>query len=679
MLVPFGRRRLVGLVLGCEPPDRVEGLKSIESVLDSDLIDPALVELARWCSHYYCFAPGELVSLLLPTALRRSRPFRPPAPQAWALTDAGRRADLDRAPRKLALRELLLEQPRGRESLNEAGFTPSLIRQMHRAGWIEPSQAATVRPTVPGPSLHDEQRRACASVLRSRGRFGAFLLAGVTGSGKTEVYLRVARRVLERGGQVLVLVPEIGLTPQLVRRFEARLGRQAWTYHSDLSEGERLSCWQAARSGQARLIIGTRSAVFLPLPELGLIVVDEEHDGSFKQQDGARYHGRDVAVLRARRQSVPIVLGSATPSLESLNNACSGRYELLRLTHRAGGALEPTWAVFDQRGAEGPIHTALLSRIESHLDAGGQVLLYRNRRGYAPVLMCNACGWSADCERCSAHLTWHQSGQRLQCHHCGASRPQPRRCPDCGDPNLRPLGAGTERLEELLKERFPGRAVHRVDRDQLTGKNDFERLLNDVRDGTPCILVGTQMLAKGHHLPGVTLSAVLDVDTALFSADFRAPERLGQVVHQVAGRAGRAERPGEFVLQTHHPEHPLLEHLLQRDYLAYATRLLEERQSASLPPAAGLALLRAEAHQAESARHFLTQASSVIQWPGLDIAGPVPALMTRRGGYWRYQLWIQAATRQALADRLDACMEALHKRPEARQVRWHVDMDPVDL
>jgi primosomal protein N' (replication factor Y) len=669
----------VGLVLGCRPPEHHDGLKSIESVLDAGLIDSELIALARWCSHYYCFAPGELVSLLLPTALRRARSFRPPAPEAWALTEAGRQADLDRAPRKQELREALLQQAQSRDALIAAGFSRSMIRDMHRSGWIEPAEPDAPGQPAPGPRLHPEQRMACAAILRARDRFSAFLLAGVTGSGKTEVYLRVARRVLERGGQVLVLVPEIGLTPQLVRRFETRLGERAWTYHSDLSEGERLTCWQAARAGRARLLIGTRSAVFLPLPELGLIVVDEEHDASFKQQDGARYHGRDVAVLRARRQAVPVVLGSATPSLESLNNALSERYRLLRLTHRAGGALEPTWAVLDQRGAEGPIHANLLSRIRSHLDAGGQVLLYRNRRGYAPVLMCNACGWSADCERCSAHLTWHQSGHRLQCHHCGASRPQPRRCPECGDPNLLPLGAGTERLEELLKERFPEWPVHRVDRDQLTGKHDFERLLDDVRDGTPCILVGTQMLAKGHHLPGVTLSAVLDVDAALFSADFRAPERLGQVVHQVAGRAGRAERPGEFILQTHHPEHPLLDHLLQRDYLEYATRLLDERRHAGLPPAAGLALVRAEAHQVESARHFLSQAASVITWPGLEIAGPVPALMTRRGGYWRYQLWIQAADRQTLADRLDACMDALHKRPEARQVRWHVDMDPVDL
>ncbi len=679
VLVPFGRRRLVGLVLSQAPPQHTESLKRIEAVLDDGLIGADLVALARWCSIYYCFPPGELVSLLLPTALRRAQPFRPQAPEAWALTDAGRDADLSRAPRKRELRGLLGEQSMSRKALEEHAITPALIREMAREGWIEPVHADAITQGIPGPSLNPEQRIAVARILSARRRFQAFLLAGVTGSGKTEVYLRVARRLMRRGGQILILVPEIGLTPQLVRRFESRLGQRAWTYHSDLSEGERLSCWQAASEGRARLVIGTRSAVFLPMPNLALIVVDEEHDASFKQQDGARYHGRDVAVLRAWRHNVPVVLGTATPALESLHNVDSKRYQLLKLTQRAGPALEPRWHVLDQRGAKGPLHEELIRRIQHHLGNDGQVLLYRNRRGYAPVLMCNACGWSADCQRCSAHMTWHQTGSSLQCHHCGASRPQPRRCPECGDPALLPLGAGTERLEELLLARFPEVPVHRVDRDQLSGKHDFEALLENVRGGGACILVGTQMLAKGHHLPNVTLAAVLDTDPALFSADFRAPERLGQAVHQVAGRAGRSDRPGEFFLQTHHPEHGLLESLLQRDYLSYAEGLLEERRLAGLPPASALALVRAESHQSEQARDFLAQASSLITFPGLTLSGPVPAIMTRRGGYWRFQLWVQAADRKALAERLSSCLESLHKLPLARQVRWHVDMDPVEF
>ena len=660
-------------------PDHAGSLKPVEAVLDQGLIDPGLIELARWCARYYSFPPGELVSLLLPTALRRTRAFRPPPPDGWALTPAGQEVDLSRAPRKRELRELLSAGSARREDLEQRGFSAALIRGMRQAGWIEPAEAEDRLEARPGPELNPEQRQVSARLLRARARFEAFLLAGVTGSGKTEVYLRVARQLLRRHSQILVLVPEIGLTPQLVRRFETRLGLRAWTYHSGLSEGERLAAWQAARSGRARLVIGTRSSVFLPLPELGLIVVDEEHDASFKQQDGARYQGRDVAILRARLQNVPIVLGSATPSLESLANARSGRYQLLELSRRAGPAVEPRWHVLDQRGCEGPLHPELINQIKHHLDQRGQVLLYRNRRGYAPILMCNACGWSADCDRCSAHMTWHQSGARLQCHHCGASRSQPRRCPDCGDPNLKPLGAGTERLETLLKDRFPDIPVHRVDRDQLSGKHDFQTLIEEVRAGDPCILVGTQMLAKGHHLPQVTLAAVLDADAALFSSDFRAPERLGQAVHQVAGRAGRADRPGAFYLQTHHPEHALLGSLLEQGYLGYAEQLLAERQQADLPPISGLALIRAEAHQTEPARRFLQEAAAVIRAPGLSIAGPVPAILSRRSGYWRFQLWVQASNRRLLAERLGACLDALHALRSARQVRWHVDMDAVEL
>jgi primosomal protein N' (replication factor Y) len=679
VVVPFGRRALVALVVGRGQATADRALKGVEAVLDYELLDPELIDLAGWCSRYYCFPPGELVSLLLPTALRRRKPFRPPSPEGWALTATGREADLDRSPRKRELRDLLRAGASARDRLSDLGFSPALIRDMHQSGWIEPAAVDAAPMPEAGPVLNSEQRLAVARLLRARGRYEAFLLAGVTGSGKTEVYLRSAAALLRRGRQVLVLVPEIGLTPQLVRRFEARLGLRAWTYHSSLSEGERLSCWQAARSGRARLVIGTRSSVFLPMPELALIVVDEEHDSAFKQQDGARYQGRDVAVLRARQAAIPIVLGSATPALESLANVRAGRYRLLELSQRAGVAVEPSWHVLDQRGCDGPLHPALVAQIERHLGQGGQVLLYRNRRGYAPVLMCNACGWSADCHRCSAHMTWHQAQARLQCHHCGASQAQPRRCPDCGDPNLKPLGAGTERLEALLKERFTGTPVHRVDRDQLSGKHDFEQLIEGVRGGGPCILVGTQMLAKGHHLPGVTLAAVLDTDAALFSADFRAPERLGQAVHQVAGRAGRADRPGAFYLQTHHPEHALIAALLNKDYLGFADQLLAERQQTDLPPASGLALVRAEAHDGQQARSFLKDAAAVIRAPGIDLAGPVPAILSRRSGYWRFQLWVQAADRRHLAERLGACLDSLYGLPSARRVRWHVDMDAVDL
>ena len=679
VVVPFGSRRLVGLVMGHAEAGQAEGLKSILKVLDDELIDASMLALFAWCRRYYACAPGEAVNLLLPGALRRIKPFRAPAADYVALTESGRAADLTRAPRQAEAVALLQSGPLARADLKAAGIGPEVLRRMIAEKLVVTVAEPSTLESEPGPVLNPEQRQAAAAILRHRHRYGALLLAGVTGSGKTEVYLHVARLLLARQRQVLILVPEIGLTPQLVRRIEKRLGCPATAYHSGLSEGERLMAWQAARAGRARVIVGTRSAVFLPLARPGLIVVDEEHDGSFKQQDGARYHGRDVAVLRAARLNIPIVLGSATPSLESLNNIEAGRYQLLTLSQRAGGASMPRWQVLDTRGQGGALDQRLEMAIERHLDEGGQVLLYRNRRGYAPVLICNACGWQADCHRCDAHMTWHQSPPRLQCHHCGAQQRMPLRCPECGSPSLEPLGAGTERLEDMLKTRFPAVPVHRVDRDAMSGRSDFENLLNLVRDGKPCILVGTQMLAKGHHLPAVTLAAVLDVDQALFSADFRAPERLGQAVHQVAGRAGRAERPGQFLLQTRHPEHPLLAALLGDDYLGYARCLLAERQGAALPPAHALALVRAEAHQAEPAREFLVAAARCLRTRGIDVAGPIPAIMTRRAGYWRFQLWLQSANRALLVQHIDQHLQALHALPNARRVRWHVDMDPVEL
>lgn len=679
VLVPFGRRRLIGLVLGHGPADPEAELKPIEAVLDAALLGDELLGLIDWCARYYAFAPGEAVQLLLPVALRRIKPFRMPPPAALALTDQGRTAELARAPRQAEIQAALADGPRLRQELLAAGLSATAMARLLEDGRIEAIDPPLNVPLKPGPTLNFQQRQAVAAALAARHRFQALLLAGVTGSGKTEVYLQIARRLLERGRQVLILIPEIGLTPQLVRRIEARLGQRAFTYHSGLSEGERLATWQAARTGRARVIVGTRSAVFMPLARPGLIVVDEEHDASFKQQDGARYHGRDVAVLRARRLGIPIVLGSATPSLESLNNVRSGRYRLVQLTERAGQAVQPRWRVLDQRGQHGVLAPTLLEAIRRHLDGGGQVLLYRNRRGYAPVLMCNACGWQADCQRCSAHMTWHQAIARLQCHHCGSSQRQPPRCPDCGEPELAAVGAGTERLEEILSQQFPEVPVHRVDRDSMSGRDDFERLLEGVRAGGPCILVGTQMLAKGHHLPAVTLAAVLDVDQALFSADFRAPERLAQVVFQVAGRSGRGETRGDFVLQTRHPEHPLLAQLLSGDYLGLAEHLLDEREAAALPPATALALVRAEAHQEPLPRDFLKQGAGLLRQAGIDVAGPVPAIMGRRGGYWRYQLWLQAQDRVVLANAIQARLPDLAKSALARKVRWHVDMDPIEL
>ncbi len=679
VVVPFGSRRLVGIVLGPGHSANSAGLKPIERILDRGLISPAQIKLARWLVRYYGCPPGEMVNLLLPPALRRLKPFRASPPGTLALSASGREADARRAPRQAEVMEWLAEKPMARDDLLQRGISSATLKVMLDKGWIEPAKQGLPVDIQPGPALNGEQRAAVAAILRARWRHETLLLAGVTGSGKTEVYLQASAAMLRRGRQVLILIPEIGLTSQLIRRVESRLGEKALVYHSNLSEGERLTCWQAAASGEARVIVGTRSAVFLPLIKAGLIIVDEEHDGSFKQQDGARYNGRDVAVMRAHLLGIPIVLGSATPSLESLSNAQSGRYRLLKINHRAGTARPPRWSIADLRGQRGHIDSRLIQRVRQHLGNGGQVLLYRNRRGFAPVLMCPACGWQADCRRCDAHMTSHQHGRLLQCHHCGASAPGPSRCPDCGEPKLQTLGAGTERLEDELKLEFPDVPVHRVDRDSMTGKEQFERLLEEVRRGDPCVLVGTQMLAKGHHLPGVTLAAVLDVDHALFSADFRAPERLGQAICQVAGRAGRGENGGEFILQTRHPEHPLLDQLCRSDYLSFANTLLEERKQAGLPPIHSLALLKAEAHRSERAQAFLKAAARCLPADSVSVQGPVPAILARRAGYSRYQLWLQAPKRSALLNTLPDWLDDLYGLPEARRVRWHLDMDPLEI
>ena len=530
--------------------------------------------------------------------------------------------------------------------------------------------------------------------------FAPALLEGVTGSGKTEVYLHAIADCLARGQQALVLVPEIGLTPQTLTRFRSRLGVPVHVLHSGLADGERARVWAAAARGEARVIVGTRSAVFVPLPEAGLIVIDEEHDGSYKQQDGIRYHARDFALVRAKTLGVPILLGSATPALETLHNAQSGRYAHLRLRARAGDARPPAVRVLDvrKRPLVAGLSPELLDGLQRCLDTGGQALVFRNRRGYAPVLQCHDCGWSAQCRRCGtperpSPLTVHGGGRRLQCHHCGARQTPPPACPDCAGLALQPQGAGTERIEEALAERFPDVPVLRIDSASTRRKDGLQQQLTRLGDA-PGILVGTQMLAKGHDLPGLTLVAVVGVDEGLFSADFRAGEKLAQLLIQVSGRAGRAARAGTVLLQTHHPEHPLLQTLIHGGYRAFADTELALREAAGFPPFAHLALLRAEAQQAEAPAAFLQAAGALLRSrlphiargaaqpdlaPPVELHGPLPAPMPRRAGVHRAQLLLIAAQRRALHALLDATIPALHALPEARKVRWSLDVDPVDL
>jgi len=540
-----------------------------------------------------------------------------------------------------------------------------------------PESPATETPLA----LNDEQSVAVESVAAHFGRYQSFLLNGVTGSGKTEVYLHLVQRCLDQGKQVLVLVPEIGLTPQLMARFNNRFGVPVVSLHSGLADGTRLQHWQWAQSGEARVVIGTRSAVFTPLPHLGLIVVDEEHDSSLKQQDSFRYHGRDLALVRARAAQVPLLLGTATPSLETLRNAREGKYTSLTLQQRAGDALPPTIELLDIRRSalhEG-LSQRLLDAMQDPLAKGQQVLIFLNRRGFAPVLMCESCGEACDCRRCDAHMTWHRSDRQLHCHHCGGQRALPPVCEHCGEPSLNQVGQGTQRIEDELRHRFPKHTVLRVDRDNTQRKGELEERLAQAHNGEADILVGTQMLAKGHHFPKVTLVGVLDMDGGLYRVDFRAAEVMGQTVVQVAGRAGREKDRGKVVIQTRLPDNPLLLTLVQKGYEAFADALLQDRKMSHWPPYCRLAVVRAESTTPGAGQQLLDELYATFsREPGLQCCPPGPAPMERRAGRYRAQLLITADTPNTLVTQMTRLRHYLENKHSSGVARWSIELDPAD-
>ncbi|KGQ17832.1 Primosome assembly protein PriA [Lysobacter dokdonensis DS-58] len=691
--VMFGPRELIGVVAGTGPIDTAaRETKAALAVLDTaPVLQGELLDSLRWLARYVHAPLGEVLATALPAALRQGGPMPDTDEIVWRPVAGASFDKLKRGAMPQRLAELLSERARTEDELDDAlpGWRTA-ARALATKGLAEPIRTTPGRdavPGTPGPVLNDEQRAAVDAITAHDG-FGAVLLEGVTGSGKTEVYLQAIADCLARGKQALVLVPEIGLTPQTLARFRARLGIDVHALHSGLNDTARARVWAAASRGQARVIVGTRSAIFTPLPAAGLIVVDEEHDGSYKQQDGIRYHARDFALVRGKALDVPVVLGSATPSLETLHNAQAGRYTHVRLSKRAGDAKPPAVRVLDirKRALDAGLSPELLAKIRATVDAGGQVLVFRNRRGYAPVLLCHDCGWSAACKRCSTPdhphpMTVHAGGRRLQCHHCGARQPAPMACPDCGGLALQPQGVGTERIEERLVELFTDVPVLRVDRGSTRRRDALESLLAQLGD-RPGILVGTQMLAKGHDLPNLTLVAVVGIDEGLFSADFRAGEKLAQLLIQVAGRAGRARRAGEVWLQTHHPAHPLLQTLIAGGYRAFADGALAEREAAGFPPFAHLALMRAEAKSAEPNARFLALAKSCFDDAGIadvDVHGPLPAPMPRRAGFQRAQLLVSAPHRRALHAALDATLPRLRDAPEGKRVRWSLDVDPIDL
>lgn len=628
--VPFRNKTTIGILVNIVRQSHLDygKLKQAVEILDAEpIFSKEIFALLNFASNYYQHPAGEVFAAALPALLRKGYVFK---------------------------------------SENE-GYLPA---------------ASLIRPHTP-LLLNAEQKQAVDSISAKSDQFGVYLLYGVTGSGKTEVYWRLIEKMLQARKQVLILVPEIGLTPQLSQRLQEKLCVPIVVIHSTLTEKERLTAWIEAKNG-APVVIGTRSAVFTPLLTPGLIIVDEEHDLSLKQQEGFRYSARDIAIMRAQKENIPVLLGSATPSLESLANVQKQRYVQLNLSSRAGYSVMPRFHVVDIRAKslKQGLSSVLLDAIERHISLGQQVLLFINRRGYAPVLLCHTCGWIAACARCDARLTLHQRSASLTCHHCGFTKCIDEQCPDCEGKELLKVGLGTERVESILAKHFPNVMINRIDRDTTRRKGAMVQALASVKAGQSQILIGTQMIAKGHHFPEVTLVGVLDVDGGFFSADFRATERMAQLLIQVAGRAGREQQPGEVYLQTHQPEHPLLHKLLREGYESFAQALLSERKLAQLPPFAYLALFRAEAANEQEPRHFLQQLAvqaKKLMNTKVSVLGPIPAPMQKKAGHYRAQLLLRTCERASLNEGLKRLLAYLAEEKIARRVRWSLDVDPLEM
>ncbi len=695
VVVPFGRRRQVGLVLEVAETSQIADarLRSIESLLPVEPLPDDSLALIRFSSEYYQCPIGQAAFVALPAALRRVRYVAPKPQWQYVLTNAGRNLSPDQFPARALVKRRLLEAlrsvpaPRRPDLLAVSARAAELAESWVQAGWVE-KHAETIPhaksdfKTNAQHELTDEQRAAVDSISAGLGSYSPWLLEGITGSGKTEVYFRLIEQAAARGLQTLLMVPEINLTPQLEERFRDRFpALRLVGLHSNLAEGERCANWLAAHAGQAQVVIGTRLSIFTPLPQLGLIIVDEEQDGSFKQQDGLRYSARDLAIFYARQRRVPVVLGSATPSLETYHNARIKRFGHLHLSRRPA-ASRASIKLIDIRGMTKAqsICDQVLQAIGARHARGEQSLIFLNRRGFAPALVCSACGWNAGCSRCSARLVWHLRDATLRCHYCGHQEPLPRACPSCGNQDLKGLGQGTQRLEQLLGERFPRARVLRIDRDSTRRKHAWHAMQEDIRRERVDILVGTQMLAKGHDFPKLTLVVVVNPDSALFSTDFRAGEKLFQQLMQVAGRAGRADLPGDVLVQTQFPEHPLYQALVRQDFRSFAEELLDERRRAVFPPFVYQALLRAESQSESMLMDFLGYAASQaeIARDAVTLYDPVPATISKIAGHHRGHLLAQSASRTQLQHFLSEWRPLLVERKAAR-VRWSLDVDPIEL
>jgi len=705
--VSFGARQVIAIVIAVGT--ELDAFVDVKSAIDAKKIKPiskrlndsfhlskALVNFLQLCGNYYHHPLGDVFQQALPKLLRQVKSVDIKPPMVWQsveITQSRLQEQLakieTKAPKQFALYQLIAKhQGISWAELRTLGYSKAQLNTLRSKELIieikqkpctfvwQDKKLAQENKQV----LSTEQAIIVAAINQSFERFACHLIDGVTGSGKTEVYLQAMENVVANSQQVLVIVPEIGLTPQTLLRFEQRFNVPICLHHSNLNDTERLATWLSAQQGNAAIVIGTRSAVFSPLHQLGMIIIDEEHDGSLKQQDTFRYHARDIAILRARQLNIPIVLGSATPSFESLQNALSGKYQYHQLRKRAGKSNKAKIALIDvaQQQMEFGLSGTLKYEITQTLARGEQVLVFLNRRGYAPAINCQECHWLCDCQRCDKPYTFHQKQQLLICHHCGSQKRVPRQCPSCGSVRIAPIGQGTEQLEQRISEIFPDVSVVRIDRDSTRKKGELAKLLQEITDKKHQLLIGTQMLAKGHHFPDVTLVAVLDGDGALFSFDFRASEQMAQLLIQVAGRAGRASKPGKVLVQTSYPDHPLLQDLVHNGYQHFAKQALVERKQALLPPFSFQALFRAEANYPSYPEKFL-RALTELNIVNCQFAGPVPAAMEKKAGKFRYHLILQAKTRKELHVAVLQLLTAIPNNEWQKKVRWSLDIDPIDL
>jgi len=700
VLVPFGRRTLVGVVWKTTSL-KTSGIryKYVKDVIDREpLLNKDLMKLAEWASRYYHHPLGEIITYFFPPSLRKGSDAKFSETKFWSLTTKGefiQLSELSKAPNQQKAIELFREKGElAQIAVKAYGISSASLKTLEKkelvqhcnreaSPFVKNKEVTTERKLK---KLNEEQNHAVESIIDSSGSNKVFLLNGITGSGKTEVYIRAIQDTISKGKQVLVLIPEIGLAPQSEDRFKKYFGERVLSFHSAKSEKEKLNAWLGASRGLVDIIIGTRSSVFIPMSNIGLIVVDEEHDLSFKQVERFKYSARDIALYRAKLQNIPIVLASATPSLETLNNALINKYQILNLTKRATGAELPKYQLVDLRGEdlESGLSQELINGIEGELESGNQILIFLNRRGYAPSMICKSCGWISTCNRCDAHMTLHKKPLKLHCHHCDAQKEKPSKCPECDSSKFESYGHGTERVEEFLKERFPEFPVLRIDSDSTRKKDSMSNYLNIIKEGSPMVLLGTQLLAKGHHFPDVTLVGVVDADSGLFSADFRGSERVAQLMTQVAGRAGRDKKPGKVLLQTYCPEHPQIEELMKGNYENFARQLLVERKLLNSPPFYFQAKIQAESMNSSTSRNFIIKLLDDLtknknKPKGLRVVGPLPSIMEKKSGVFRWEINIFSENRKSLHEFLDSTQSLLYRKDVSKKVRWSLNIDPISL